>query len=75
MPTYEYSCDHCGHKLEILQKITDPSLNTCHSCGQDTLRRGPGGGIGLVFKGSGFYITDYKKSAPSPKKQEEKESV
>jgi putative FmdB family regulatory protein len=62
MPTYEYHCSACGHKLEQMQKITEAPLLRCPECNQDTLRRGPGGGIGLSFTGSGFYITDYKQS-------------
>lgn len=63
MPTYEYRCIQCNHKLEILQKITADPLKLCPQCGHETLRRGPGGGIGLQFNGSGFYKTDY---APTP---------
>lgn len=73
MPTYEYQCKACNHLLEELQKITDAPLEVCPACGQSTLKRGPGGGIALSFKGSGFYITDYTKKgkeAESPKKSE-----
>jgi putative FmdB family regulatory protein len=70
MPTYPYICDACGEKKECMQKITADPLKTCDSCGKDDLRRLPGGGIGLVFKGSGFYITDYKNSNSSPKEKE-----
>lgn len=59
MPTYEYYCSNCAKKLEIFQKITDEPLKQCPECGKQSLSRGPGGGIGLQFKGSGFYITDY----------------
>gem|GEM_PF-1203132 len=59
MPTYEYRCSECGHSLEALQKITEEPLKRCPQCRQDTLKRGPGGGIGLLFRGSGFYQTDY----------------
>ncbi len=66
MPTYEYQCASCKHQLEAIQKITADPLKVCPQCGQETLQRGPGGGIGLQFKGSGFYITDYaKKPAPT----------
>lgn len=64
MPTYEYHCDKCGHKEEVFQKITDDSLKTCPKCHKETFHRGPGGGIGLSFTGSGFYITDYGPKKP-----------
>ena len=59
MPTYHYSCAECNHEEEIVQKISDSALVQCPKCEKSTFRRGPGGGIGLHFKGSGFYITDY----------------
>ncbi len=61
MPTYAYHCQECGHEMDAFQKITDAHLTHCPNCNKNTLRRGPGGGIGLSFKGSGFYITDYPK--------------
>lgn len=73
MPTYEYSCEKCGNKIEVLQKITDEPLKECPHCKEPSLRRGPGGGIGLSFKGSGFYITDYN-SPSKPGSSPEKES-
>lgn len=66
MPTYEYRCTDCGHQLEVLQKITEEPLKKCPECNQDTLKRGPGGGIGLSFQGTGFYITDYNKKPLPP---------
>jgi putative FmdB family regulatory protein len=66
MPTYDYHCKNCNHVFDALQKITEEPLKTCPNCGQDTLIRGPGGGIGLQFKGSGFYITDYKNDSKGP---------
>lgn len=71
MPTYEYTCLKCGHQKEVKQKITEESLKTCDLCHENTLARGPGGGIGLSFRGSGFYITDYKNGTPPSVKQEE----
>lgn len=59
MPTYEYFCSHCKHAFEESHKITAEPLKTCPKCKKDSLRRGPGGGIGLSFKGEGFYINDY----------------
>lgn len=59
MPTYQYHCAACDHDMEVLQKITEDALRVCPKCGKETLARGPGGGVGLSFKGSGFYINDY----------------
>ncbi|MEO8210461.1 MAG: zinc ribbon domain-containing protein [bacterium] len=68
MPTYEYKCNNCGHEFEIYQSMKDEKLTKCPSCGQETLKRLIGSGGGLIFKGSGFYLTDYKnKPAESPK--------
>ncbi|HET7536362.1 MAG TPA: FmdB family zinc ribbon protein [Candidatus Didemnitutus sp.] len=61
MPTYEYECTKCGHEMEAFQSMKDAPLKKCPSCGRPALRRKVGGGAGLIFKGSGFYITDYKK--------------
>jgi putative FmdB family regulatory protein len=68
MPTYEYLCEECEHKLEVFQKITEVPYCECPACGKKTLKRGPGGGIGLTFEGSGFYKTDYRLGT-SPKKE------
>lgn len=65
MPFYEYQCSNCGHKLEELQKMSDPPLENCPACGKNTLKRLIGTGAGLIFKGSGFYLTDYKKTKSS----------
>ena len=72
MPTYEYVCKNCGHTLEELQSMSEDPLVRCPSCGKDTLARVMGGGSGLIFKGSGFYLTDYKKSSASPSGGKEK---
>jgi len=62
MPTYDYSCDLCGHAFEERQKISDAPLSTCPKCGQEGVKRGIGGGLATFrFIGDGFYITDYKK--------------
>jgi putative FmdB family regulatory protein len=63
MPTYEYVCAKCNHELEVFQSMKDAPLKKCPSCKRATLRRKIGGGAGLIFKGTGFYITDYKKSS------------
>ena len=59
MPTYEYRCPQCGAGFEKFQKMSDPPVASCPSCGAEAERR-ISGGAGLVFKGSGFYITDYR---------------
>ncbi len=64
MPTYEYRCTECGHEMEAFQKMTDAHLMKCPKCSKETLRRGPGGGIGLSFKGPGFYVNDYGHAEP-----------
>ncbi len=64
MPTYEYMCESCGYKFEKFQKMTDNVLEVCPECGGH-IKRLFGKGAGIIFKGSGFYETDYKRSAPS----------
>ncbi len=60
MPTYEYVCKNCGHKFEKFQSITASSLRKCPQCGKMKLQRLIGSGAGIIFKGSGFYQTDYR---------------
>lgn len=64
MPTYEYECQKCRRRFEEFQKMTDPPLKTCPFC-RGRVTRLISGGAGLIFKGSGFYITDYKKTSAS----------
>jgi putative FmdB family regulatory protein len=61
MPTYEYVCSKCGHQFEKFQSMRDEPLRKCPKCSKAALKRLVGGGAGLIFKGSGFYITDYRK--------------
>lgn len=63
MPTYEYACSQCGHEFEAFQSMKDEPLEICPECQRRSVKRKVGGGAGLIFKGSGFYITDYKKPA------------
>lgn len=70
MPTYEYECEKCGHRFEIFQSISAETLKSCpkESCGQKKWGKGKvhraiGAGAGLIFKGSGFYITDYRSDS------------
>lgn len=82
MPTYEYRCSECGHTLEEFQSMKAEPLALCPQCGRSTLKRLIGGGGGMIFKGSGFYLTDYRKkgvkgkksSSPSTKKDEKGDS-
>jgi len=60
MPTYDYECDACGHKQEVFQNISDPLLEKCPKCKKKKYRRLFGAGGGVIFKGSGFYTTDYR---------------
>jgi putative FmdB family regulatory protein len=62
MPTYEYRCLKCGHLFEELQHMTEEPLKKCPKC-KGKVKRLIGSGSGLIFKGSGFYITDYKKKS------------
>jgi putative FmdB family regulatory protein len=80
MPTYEYKCDACGFQFEKFQSITAKPIKKCPNCGKNQVKRLIGTGAGLIFKGGGFYITDYRSdsyksaakaesgtSAPAPK--------
>lgn len=69
MPTYEYLCP-AGHEFELFQKMTDRPRAKCPECGKPAMRR-ISGGAGLIFKGSGFYITDYGKDGKGPRKEGE----
>jgi len=69
MPTYEYVCTKCGHEMEAFQAMKAAPLKKCPSCGKSALRRKIGGGAGLIFKGTGFYITDYKNKSTGGKKE------
>ncbi len=77
MPTYDYECDACGHEFELFQSITEDVKRICPECKKPKLRRLFGTGAAVVFKGSGFYETDYrsesyKKGAEDAKKSTEK---
>ena len=65
MPTYEYACEKCGHRYEKFQQMSEEPDTVCPKCGEQ-VKRLIGSGAGVIFKGSGFYQTDYKKpSKPS----------
>jgi len=81
MPTYEYKCENCEHHFEKFQSITAPALKKCPECGKNTLKRLIGTGAGIIFKGSGFYQTDYRSDSytqsakkETPKKEEKTET-
>lgn len=61
MPTYEYVCRGCGHELEVFQRMSEDALTECPACEQAELRRKIGRGAGIIFKGGGFYETDFKE--------------
>jgi putative FmdB family regulatory protein len=63
MPTYDYLCDACDHQFELFQSIKEDAKRKCPKCGRDKLRRLIGPGAGIVFKGSGFYATDYRSES------------
>ncbi len=65
MPNYDYECSACGYTFEEFQSMTDAKLVKCPKCGKNKLSRLIGSGTGMIFKGSGFYETDYKKKSPS----------
>jgi putative FmdB family regulatory protein len=67
MPTYHYLCGACGYEFEKFQSITADPIKTCPVCAKDQVKRIMSGGSGLIFKGSGFYITDYKNSKSKSK--------
>ena len=65
MPNYDYECLSCGHRFEAFQNMSAVHLKECPKCKQHKVKRLIGSGAGLIFKGKGFYATDYKKT-PSP---------
>jgi putative FmdB family regulatory protein len=69
MPTYDYLCKACGHSFENFQTMTSDPLSDCPECEKPELKRLIGKGSAVLFKGTGFYQTDYKKKAP-PKLEE-----
>ena len=67
MPTYEYFCTSCGFEFEEFQSIASEPISVCPKCSEHVQRK-ISGGTGLIFKGSGFYITDYKNKKPADTK-------
>jgi len=75
MPTYDYECSACGHQLEVFQSMKDAPLKRCPECGKQKLQRKIGTGAGLIFKGGGFYETDYKRAGSGEGSAEGKEAA
>ena len=63
MPTYEYECGACGHRFEKYQSMTEKAIKKCPKCGKAKAMRMISGGAGVLFKGSGFYQTDYRSKS------------
>lgn len=74
MPTYDYECDACSHKFEHFQGINDPLLKKCPECKKPKLRRLIGAGGAVMFKGTGFYQTDYRSEGYKQKAAADKSS-
>ncbi|MDP0490188.1 MAG: zinc ribbon domain-containing protein [Verrucomicrobiota bacterium JB023] len=75
MPNYDYRCDTCGHVFEVFQKMSDPKLTDCPEEGcAGPVKRLLGTGAGLIFKGGGFYETDYRSSSYKEGAKKEKEA-
>lgn len=75
MPTYEYVCDACEHEFEEFQSMSAKPLKKCPSCAKPKLRRKIGTGAGIIFKGGGFYETDYRSDSYKQAAKAEKESA
>ena len=72
MPTYQYECSACGHQFEQIQSMTEDRLKKCPKCKKMKLNRLIGSGSGIIFKGSGFYETDYKRKVPPGESSKDK---
>lgn len=75
MPTYEYVCDRCEHRFELFQQMTDPVKRKCPECGRLALRRLVGAGAGVLFRGNGFYQTDYRSDSYRKAAEAEKKTA
>ena len=75
MPTYEYECDACQHEFEEFQSMSEPPLTKCPKCGKKKLRRLFGAGAAIIFKGSGFYETDYRSESYKKAAKAEQETT
>lgn len=75
MPTYEYECNACGHQFEKFQGMSEAPVKKCPVCGKQKVQRMIGSGSGIIFKGSGFYETDYKRKSDGKSVASEKPPV
>ena|SRR5688572_15805057 len=75
MPTYEYNCEACGHNFDELQSFSDEPLKKCPACKKQKLRRAFGTGAAVLFKGSGFYETDYRSESYKAGKKAETDAT
>ena len=75
MPTYDYKCNECDHSFELFQHMTEKPVKKCPACGKLKVQRVIGSGGGIIFKGSGFYQTDYRSEEYKSKAKKETESV
>ncbi len=69
MPTYEYKCDKCDHSFEVFQSMSDEPVKSCEKCGHEV--RKVFNSTGIIFKGSGFYVNDYKNNGGATKEKSE----
>jgi len=70
MPNYDYHCSNCGYSEEISQRMSDAPLVTCPNCGKETFLRAITGGAGVLYKGEGWYVTDYSKKSSGGKEKD-----
>jgi len=75
VPTYAYKCDHCEHEFDLFQSITAKTLRKCPECSRLKLRRLIGTGAGIIFKGAGFYETDYRSESYKQGEKKEKKGT
>jgi putative FmdB family regulatory protein len=75
MPTYDYECNECGHAFEKFQPITSKPIKKCPKCGKMKVKRLIGTGAGVIFKGSGFYQTDYRSGGYKESAKKESDAV
>ena len=75
MPTYDYKCNHCDHSFELFQHMTEKPVKKCPACGKLKAQRVIGSGSAIIFKGYGFYQTDYRSEEYKSKAKKETESV
>ena len=75
MPTYEYECSKCGHAFELFQQMSASLKRKCPECGKLSLKRLIGTGSGVIFKGGGFYETDYKTKSGTPESKPAEKSA